>query len=241
MENLSKTKMDEIIAHVMSNNISDIRSLLTNNGIVDAGSLNDSDTQIAFLKAIKDSASFRNDFSDYLATMVQGQSNFVQQPNMPFVNQPNMPFVSQPNMPFVNEPGSTGLINQPMLNAVSLEDAENMDLGSGTTTTKTTTTKTTGSFWSSLGGLASKENLQSLFNAGLGVASNALTAKANKESEERALELERLRLQQLQAQKELGLNADGSKRGLSTGAVIGIVLGLGVLTTVIVLLAKKKK
>lgn len=216
---LSSKSMDQILADVMQNNTADLRALLTNNGVINASSLSDDDVRLAFLKAIKDSASFRSDLSSYLADLVQSKASFVNQPQL-------------------NCTGMQSFVDEPMLNFVNADSLEDAAMGA-TSTTTTTTTKSSGGFWDSLGSLASKENLQSLFNTGLGAASASLQNKANKSSEERALELERLRLQQIQAQTQLTA-AGGVKKGLSAGAWIGIGVGAVVLITVIILLTRKK-
>lgn len=213
---IPKKQMDNIIAEVMQNHVADIRGLLTFNGVVDASGFGDDDTRIAFLKAMKDSASFRTDLAGYMSNLVQTKASFVGQPQLDYVAEP-----------------MAGFVNQPMLGFGPISDEP-------AATTTTTPAKSGGGFWGALGGLASKDNLQSLFNTGLGAASNALQNKANKDSEERALELERLRLQQIQAQKDLAAAGGGVSKGLSTGAWIGIGIGAVVLITVIVLVARKK-
>jgi hypothetical protein len=220
MENtIPKKQMDVVLADMMKNDLSGIRGLLVNNGISGANSFNDKDSKIAFLKAIKDSASFRNDLSTYLTNKLQGKHNFIRQPM------------------------AQDFLDQPKLNYVSTDDITTAGSATEPTTSTTGTTTTTtqkSSFWSTLGGLASKENLQSLFNTGLNVASTSLQNKANKESEERALELERLRLEQIQAQKDLAASG-GLNKGLSTGAWIGIGAGaVGLIVLVIVLTRRKK-
>lgn len=211
---IPKKQIDVMLADMLQNDIAGIRGLLNNNGIINVSSFSDKDTKIAFLKAIKDSASFRSDLSNYLTAKVQRQHNFVS------------------SMDLTRE-----FIDQPKLNAFGDDFADPATAASATTTPTTTTTTTQkSSFWSSLGGLASKENLQSLFNTGLNVASTSLQNKANKESEERALELERLRLEQINAQKELAASG-GLNKGLSTGAWIAI--GLGLITLIIVVARKK--
>lgn len=222
MENtIPKKRMDEVLGYVVSKRMDDVRQLLIQNGVQGAASFNDQQLRMAFIKAIKDSGSFRTNLASYLTTLVQEKSSesFVQQPGLQFVQQPGLDFVQQPTLDFVaaSAIGSAG--------------------AAATTTTTPTTTANKSSFWNTLGGLASKDNLQTLFNTGLTVAASSLTSKANKESEERALQLEAIRLQQIQAQKEL---AATEKKGLSTGAWIGIVLGVGAIVTTIILLKKKK-
>ncbi len=218
---IPKNRLDEVIAHMFKYNMPGVRSLLSNNGVNTDG-MSDKNAQIAFLKAIKDSEPFRQSASAFMADLVQTQATFIAQPLLGFVNQPQLNYVDNAHL---NE---TGPSNESGFDYTA----------PATTSTPTTTEKTKSSFWSTLGGLASKENLQSLFNTGLNVTSTSLQNKANKESEERALELERLRLQQIQAQKELSQSGGGSK--MSTGAIIGIVAG-GLLVVGLVIWAVRKK
>lgn len=221
MENtIPQKRMDELVAYVFQNKTDDVRNLLTINGVTDAASMPTADVQRAFLKAVKDNSGFRSQASNYFSTLVSGQ-NFVKQP---FVNQPNQPFVSQPYVNAVND-------------AYTVDQVIEATAPTGGTTTTPVKT-TSGSFWSNLGGLASKENLNKLFNTGLDTLSNKLQNDANRSSEERALELERLRLQQLQTQQTLGA---AQKPGLPGWGIALIVVGsLAVVGTVIYLVVRKK-
>jgi hypothetical protein len=213
-EKMPKGRMDELVAYVITNRVDDVRQLLTRNGFADAPALATEDVQVAFLKAIKDSASFRDDVSEYLSALVQDMSS------------ENASFVQQPN-----------------LNLFGADDISTMNTTAGAgSTTPTTTTTQKSSFWSTLGGVASKENLSKLFNTGLDTLSTKLKNDANKASEERALELERLRLQQLQTQKEItGSGGAPTKKGMP-GWAIGLIVvgGLGLVGTVLYFALRKK-
>lgn len=215
---IPKKQLDLFIADMLDNHIEDVRQLLNNNG-VPANGLSKADLQIAFLKAVKDSESFRGEASRYMASLAQAKSNF------------------------------TGVQNKTMLGFGDPDDW-NVSGGDGVTAYQAaatgvaapaTSTGSTSSFWSTLGGVANQQNLNNLFGTGLDVLSTKLKSDANKGSEERALELERLRLQQIYATGDVqARNAALPNKGLSTGAIIGISLGGVAVIGLIVYLAVKK-
>jgi hypothetical protein len=219
---IPQNQMDLLLAEVLTNHIEDVRHLLVSNGVAGAESMGSNDLKIAFLKAIKDSASFRDSASRFLSSLVQTQANN---------------FTGAGNLNF-----GIGIYDDP---------TDPVPSDSNPTTTSATTpvvkpTTATGSFWSTLGGVANQDNLNKLFSTGLDTLSTTLKNKANKDSEERALELERIRLEQIQAQKDL-VNAGGkvpgttTSTGLSTGAKIGIGVGGAVLIGVVIYLVVRKK
>lgn len=224
--NLSKNKMRQALAQTMQYP-SDLRQMLLNNGIANAESLNDYDTQIATLKAVKDSASFRSDLANFMTEMVKSStkkgvaSNFVSQGDLGFVAQ-------QRSLNF-------GALDTPLSNTVSLGGSSSS--GAAAAGGSTSTSNGGGDFWSALGGLATTQNLQSLFNTGLGAVSSSLQSKANSQSEAAALALEQTKLQELQTQQQLNAAGVG---GLSTGAWIGIGAGVLVLTIILVVALRKK-
>lgn len=221
--------MDEVVAFAMTKDVEGIRAMLIRNG-VNASNYTTQQVQIAFLKAIKDSQSFRDDLSSYMANTVQKS------------------FVSQPQLGYVSEPVN-GFVNEPMLNAVTtlsdissgIEDRPAVSSTPSITTSSATSTTTKTSFWDTLGSLASKDNLQSLFNTGLTATSAALQNKANKDSEERALELERIKLEQIQAQKDLEAQKANSGGMPTWGWVLIILGGVGLLVFVLFKIFGKKK
>jgi len=201
--------MDRLLSTVLKNHTEEVRALLINNGITGADGMGKADLQIAFLKAVKDSASFRADASRFLTSLVQAQS--------------------------ANFSGS-------YLNLGIWEGEDDIPADNNPIPTKAATdTKAKSSFWDSLAGVASTDNLNKLFGTGLDTLSNSLKAKANRQSEERALELERLRLEQLNVQKDIqsgGGILPGS--GMSLGAKIAIGVGVAGVVGIIIYLAVKK-
>lgn len=236
-QTISKKNLDQIMAYVITRRADQLRELLNRNGYASAANLSREDVQRSFLKAIKDSPSFRQDASQFFAEMVVNDSK-------------------DTAMAFSTNKGQWRTIgsNKPKgskkLNAVGVLN-ETGDAGEGWTADTSTGTKTPtptsstsgGSFWNTLGSVVNKDTLTSLFNTGLGAVSTSLQAKANKDSEERALELERIRLQQIQAQKDLKEAAGGDTpkdSGLPGWAVASIVVGgLAIVGTVVYLIAKK--
>jgi hypothetical protein len=214
---IPQNQMDILLAEVLTNNIEDVRQLLVSNGVAGAESMGKTDLKIAFLKAIKDSASFRDSASRFLSSLVQSQANFTGAGNLNF----GIGIYDDPTDPIPTESNPTA------------------------TTPVVKPAASTGSFWNTLGGVANQDNLNKLFSTGLDTLSTSLKSKANKASEERALELERIRLEQIQAQKDL-VSAGGkvpgtTSTGLSTGAKVGIGIGGAVLLGVIIYLVVRKK
>lgn len=209
MDQLPKKQFDLFLADLLENHISDVRQLMATNGF-DTSGIADEDVKIAFLKAIKDSASFRNSAAKYMAQLAQYKSNF------------------------------TGGYLNALTDTIS-QDTIDSHISSVTGTAANTSTTQKSSFWQTLGGVASTENLNKLFGTGLDVLSTKLAANANKDSEERALELERIRLQQLQTQAALKATTSVSTPGLSTGAWIAIGLGSALLIGTVIYFAVKKK
>jgi len=198
---IPEKRIDEILAHVMfQKNSQDIRTLLFRNGVQGAYEMKDSDARYAFLKAIAESTTFRKEVSDYLTGMVMAQT----EERKGFIMQP-----SYLNLFDASDPTDVG------------------DVPTSTTpTTTTTATKTT--FWQSLGGVATGDNLSKLFNVGLDTLSTKLQSDINKDSEERALQAKMLDLQIAQQQAAAAAGG-GTSKGLSAGAWIGIIAGVGLL------------
>lgn len=212
MDQLPKKQFDLFLADVMKNHMEDVRQLMFANGF-DTSGISDEDVKIAFLKAIKDSESFRNSAASFMAQLAQYKANFTGG--------------------YLNV--LTDNIDQSTVDShiASVTGQTSTNISSGSTS----------SFWQTLGGVANTDNLNKLFGVGLNALSAKLTANANKDSEQRALELERLRLQQLQTQQQIqqsgGTKTPG--KGLSTGAWVGIGLGSALLIGTVIYLAVKKK
>lgn len=119
-----------------------------------------------------------------------------------------------------------------------------------TTATNSTTSGTTssssssgGSFWDTLGGIFSKDVIQTGIKTGLGALSTNISSNANNTSQQNALAIEQAKLAQIQAAAALKATPDGSggATGLSTGWKIAIgVVGLAIITTLIIVIARKK-
>lgn len=133
----------------------------------------------------------------------------------------------------------TGMVMHESSSFVSNSKQTTFNIVDATGTT-TTTEKPKSTLWSTLGSAA---NINTMLNTGLGVLSTSLQTKANRESEERALQAKALDLQIAQtnaAAAAASANAPKSK-GMSTGTVIGIIAGLAGLGVLIYFLVKKKK
>lgn len=211
---LPKKQFDLFVADLLANHIADVRQLLATNGF-DTTGIADDDVKIAFLKAIKDSPSFRSSAANWMAQLAQWKAN--------------KNFTGEGYLNALTDTIDQSTIDQHVTQVT------------GQTNTSTSSTKS--SFWQTLGGVANSENLNKLFGFGLDTLSTKLTANANKDSEERALELERLRLQQLQTQQAIQASGKGTSAasGLSTGAKVAIGLGAALLIGTFIYLAVKKK
>ena len=263
MYQIPKKEFDSFLATMLANNTEDVRTLLVSNGFSEASDMGSDDVSKMFLKAVKDSDQFRKVASEYMATLAKKSAGVLVavEKGLNFIPQPQFQgFVSQPSFQgFVEQPAFQGFVAQPAFQGFNQKkngSFKNVDgdwwddynspvsttstnTSNTSTPTTTTTTKSTGSFWDSLAGVASKENLSNLFNTGLGVLGNKLNADSTKASEERALELERIRLEQIRAAQQGGGGANATP-GLSTGAIVGIAIGgIVVIGTIIYLVAKK--
>jgi hypothetical protein len=129
-----------------------------------------------------------------------------------------------------------------------LRFVEEQDVNLGSLNTTTSVPKTTAPKTSTFSSVFSGQNLGNLFNTGVNTLSTLLTNKSNKDLANTALEIEKEKTQQaamLAAAAQSGGGAAPPKKGLSTGAKIGIGVGIlivGVLVTwgAIKLLKKKK-
>lgn len=106
--------------------------------------------------------------------------------------------------------------------------------GAGSTTTAAPAPKK-----SFFGSIFTPELIQTGIKTGLDKISTDSAAKARSQSEQNALELERLRLQQIQAQTAGGGKTAGS---MSTGAKVGLIAGgIAVVGTIIWLVVRARK
>lgn len=241
-------RIREILAYTIKNDEAGVKQLLAKNGF-DASRLNTPALHIAYLKAIKDSPVFRSQVAQAMVGSVHAirtnskvsvtpmSLNFINQPqlNIAFVPEPQLGFVDQGQIGFVNQP-QLGFVDQGQLGFVKTKGKKNLNiidtaeaLNDYSTPSLTPSTINTtpvapapassGGFWDTLGGLASKDNLNKLFNTGLDTLSTSLKNSSNSTSEQNALEVERLRLQQIQAQNELANNS-----GMPTWGIVAIVV-----------------
>jgi hypothetical protein len=215
-----QNQMDQLIASALHDHLSEVRQLLSSNGVSGADKMSDRQVRIAFLKAIKDSTSFRDSASRFLSSLVQ--TNFAGSKSLNFQDDFNIDDPADP------VPGDSNpiVVTPPKTTTTS-------------TSTPTASGSTSASFWQTLG---NQQNLNKLIGTGLDTMSTVLKNKANQQSEQNALELERLRLEQVYAQQQVN---NGSSilpdSGLSTGAVIGISLGAALLIGVVIYFAVRKK
>lgn len=165
--------------------------------------------RVAFIKAIKDSGSFRADAARLMAASVGSnqQANFIKQPAGYFNTVDTEPWLGG------EPPASTT-----------------------TPTTTTTTTQKSGGFWSSLGSIFTPELITKGINTGLDTLSAKAQADANKVGEENALRYEAEKTRQLQTQLEIEQAKAGKKPGMPAwawitisvvvvgGTVLGVVL-----------------
>lgn len=245
---IPQSQLDKLLAYVMDQRTDNVRELLARNGYAQAQSLTKDQLSTAFLKALKDSETFRSDVSAYLTGLVQEISTS----NLSFVGQPErttMSMVGQPGENNLNAEGNKSPHGSKKLSATGYLN-EVGDAGAGwsadasgkiTTNAAPPTTAGGSGFFKTLGSLVNKDTLTSLFNTGLTAVSTKLQSNAAKSSEQNALELERIRLQQIQAQATLAAQGGGTKSGLSTGAIVGIAIGGVALLGTIIYLATKKK
>ena len=250
---LPEKRMREILAYTIKNDEAGVKNLLAKNGY-DASKLSTPALHIAFLKAIKDSPVFRGDLAKKLTesvSKIKSRSkgmitpmslNFINQPqlNIAFADQGQIGFVDQGQIGFVNQPG-LGFTGKKSLNVIDTTEALN-DYSQPSLSVPSTNTpaqpapSSGGGFWDSLGSLASKDNINKLFNTGLDTLSTSIKNSSNSSSEQNALELERLRLQQIQAQNEL------ADKGMPTWGIVAIVIVVaGAIGAGIYFSMKKKK
>lgn len=182
------------------------------------------DVQIKFLKAIKDSTQFRQSVADYMARSI---------------SENRLSFAGADES-YLNDIGDILGVNK-----------INPDYASGTASTAGTSSLTTSSgstsssggtgFW---GTVFSGQNISNILNTGLTAVSTSMTAKANKDTEQRALESQRLQIEALQAQQQLAATQGAAAAQKSKGmpgwgwALIGVG-ALAMITIVTVVIVKK--
>lgn len=92
-----------------------------------------------------------------------------------------------------------------------------------------------------LSNLFTKENINKAVGTGLDIVNQKLVNKGNEQVSNAAIEVERLKAQQAAAQAMASGSFGNTGKKLSTGAIIGISLGVIGLTVLVIYLVKKKK
>lgn len=206
----SQKDFEKILAEFMRSQ-PDMVYLLNNSGIYVPKDTPIKDVQISFLRAIKDSTRFRQSVADYMA-------NSISKNKLSFAGADD----AYLNFDIASATGST-TINPNYATT-------------GTTSTGTSTSSSSsGGGW--LSSVFSGQNVSNILNTGLGALSTSLTSKANKESEQRALESQRLQIEALQAQQQLaatqGAAAAQTKKGMPGWG--WALIGIGVLATITII------
>lgn len=235
IKKISEKQLDQVIGYALANHRNDIINALVQSGYANANALKDSDLGVAFLKAVKDSASFRGRISQILTEMVQkekGQSKS-------FVNQPVADLDVTGGM-FDNYFNVIDHISTEQINR-NLETVTGSSDYNVPNTTSTTNTKTQTAFGSALSGLVTSDTLSKVFNVGLDALSTKLQTSANKGSEERALQLKAYELQ-IAALNAAGKTGNTSTSSFPTWAKVSLaVVGAAGIGLLVYKLATKKK
>jgi hypothetical protein len=244
MKSIPQNRMDELLGRVLNGHPDEVRQLLSQNG-VSLNGLSDADVRLAFLKAVKDSASFRKSAAVFLASFVQTQygvavkrkvhTDNVSQDDL-FLNEVDAPAL--PKITNLSGSSITGSFGQFGSGGSSAPISYTNDAYYAGSAGPTAAPSTSTSFWSALGGAATS-SLGTVLSSGLDVLSVKLKNDANKSSEERALQAKQLDLQIAQTNAAAAAAASSKPSGLGTGAWIGIGVGVVALVTVLIVVAKK--
>lgn len=207
-------------------------ALLQRNGVAISNSAPMKAVRLAWLKAIKDSESFRDQAATTLTTYV---GKFTRPGNVS-----NFVEGSTINPVYFNDVTALTPTSVAPLTITAPTDISGGGSGGGSssdTSTGDSSDSSGGGFWSSLGSIFTPSVIQAGIKTGLQAVSTNMTAQANQTSEKNALQIEQARLAQAQVQQQTA----ATSHGLSTGAIIGIVAGsLLVITLVIVIVVRKK-
>lgn len=151
----------------------------------------------------------------------------------------------------ITEPGNMLNTNELFGNVVNgggdSESGGGGGIGSGTTSAiKNSSSKTKKAFGETavggfLGNLFTKDNINKAVGTGLDIVNQKLVNKGNEQVSNAAIEVERLKAQQAAAQAMASGSFGNTNVKISTGAIIGISLGVIGLTVLIIYLVKKKK
>ncbi len=255
--------MRVLLANFFSDSKDQAVALLRKSGVAISDAAPVKQVQIAWLKAMKDSASFRTAAADKLTHYVTvakakvtgsppaGSDNFVGSYGRYYnvlddtSSDPNSwmdsGVFSSDASTSVSAPssnssvsGSSGITSSIFNSGIFSSDTG----GSGTSTASTaqgSSGSSSGGFWSTLGSIFTPKVIQQGISTGLQAYSTSLTASANSSSEKNALALEQTRLAQAQ------LAAQTPTTGMSSGwkVAIGVTIAL-VLITFAAVFARRK-
>lgn len=211
-KDFSQQDFEKLLAEFMRSQ-PDMVYLLNNSGVYVPKDTPMKDVQISFLRAIKDSTRFRESVADYMArSIAQNKLSFAGAADAYL----NFDIASATGSTTINPNYTTG------------------GTSTGTPSSSSSSSSSGGGFWSTL---FSGQNVSNLLNTGLTAVSTSLTSKANKESEQRALESQRLQIEALQAQQQLaatqGAAAAQQKKGMPGWG--WALIGVGVLATITII------
>lgn len=212
-----------LVASFLKDKKSDAVALLNLNGVKINNFAPLSQVTTAFLTAIKDSDSFRKQVSQSLTNYIQSPTGTKSFNGIGFQN---------------SNFNGVGFSNGNGAGYYNLFDAEE---AAATTTGATPTTKPAssgGSFWDGLGKIFTPDVIKNGINTGLGALGTSIQSNANNTSQQNAIELERIRLAQIQAAGAAGVGA-GAKPGLSTGWKVAIGIGAGAIFIFCIVMAVK--
>lgn len=214
-------EINKAIAAALIKDKKGLVSLLRKNGVSISSSYSDREVIIAVLEAVRSSQRFKTDLSDFLATVaVDSKMSFTGEGMFGFTgeNMFRLNGVHPPNGWY----GADGREPAPAAWGPQFDGSPNelQGINSGYGTTTTTTTPV------AKDKLLDKDTIRNFLNTGLGVLSTTLTNKSNKELADKALEIEQEKTRQAALLAAGGGSAEASKKGLSIGAIIGIIAGV---------------
>jgi hypothetical protein len=224
-----------LLAHYLKARKSDAVKLLNLNGVNIDNLASLKTVTTAFLKAIYASDSFRRQasqaMSDYALTLKKKSFSGRKYHN------------ATDEYGNYYDDGSDPLSGLGYYNSETTSTAPSTTTsGSSSGTSSSSSSSSGGSFWDTLGGIFSKDVIQTGIKTGLGALSTSISSNANNTSQQNALAIEQAKLAQIQAAAGLkNSSGGGANGGLSTGWKIAIGVGvLAIITTMIILVVRKK-
>jgi hypothetical protein len=201
-----------LLASFLANRKKDAIRLLQVNGVSILPVASDKAVQKAYLKGITQSEAFRSHLTQLLTDYTH-------------------------SLPADNSMQGF-VVNKQYQNLFDASDVA----GTGTTTSTTpTTTNSGGGFWGSLKSIFTPDVIGAGIKTGLNAINTKITSDANQSSANAALEAERLRLAQIQAEQQLKATPNAAGSGMPKWLMISLgVLGAAALITGIVYMVKKK-